>query len=295
MKTKETELFLKAIFDAADHVCYSNTPYGTEVFSAFPPRVAEFVTLNDMLPGTTRADSNVATFRNFLFESDRSDLSLDDQFAEIEALHLPWTTCVFSGKKSLHFIMSLQSPLPDKAAYDTLAAELFVAINGDLPKEARLVDPSVKNASRFTRLAGMLRENTAQEQQLVEVRRRVTDAEVESFLIRHSSKVQALHRQREKARQAELALLNHENPETLRGRLTMRTRDFIRKGVDHGRNKELYIAACDFKNNNYPIEAAFSNLTKISLEISLTHAEIHKTITSAYRRAPIAPRGLDET
>ncbi len=116
-----------------------------------------------------RADCNVIAFRNFLIEMDK--VPLQEQIGIIRDCKMPFTTSVFSGKKSIHFIISLTDPCIDKEEYILLAETIHRAIPAK-------VDTACKNPSRLTRNPGVIRKDTGKEQKLIEVRNRIVKQEV---------------------------------------------------------------------------------------------------------------------
>ena len=105
-----------------------------------------------------RADVNVKHFRNFVFEID--ELSLAEQLRVIEACGIDFSAIVYSGGKSYHCLICLDFSLGGEhtqngiSAYKTvwsrIAAKIDEASEG-LGLAKKVVDPSCKNPSRFTR------------------------------------------------------------------------------------------------------------------------------------------------
>lgn len=95
-----------------------------------------------------REDLNCKAFRNFLIEMDYGPL--DQQLAYARQMELPYSACIFSGNKSLHFLISLDKDLPSEAVWRTLA-EWTLAI-------MTAADQNTKNPSRQIRIPGAERE-----------------------------------------------------------------------------------------------------------------------------------------
>ncbi|WP_214676866.1 hypothetical protein, partial [Escherichia coli] len=57
-----------------------------------------------------RRDDQVTAFRTFLIELD--DGSLEEQSKYVKEMDMPFTACIFSGNKSLHFAITLDQDLP---------------------------------------------------------------------------------------------------------------------------------------------------------------------------------------
>ena len=173
-------LYYEALFDDEDHVCLGENKYANATVRC-DDRIrdeSEFVTLNAIKPGRTRADANVAKYRNFLIEMD--DNTLDEQKAYRKQVEMPYTTAVFTGGKSIHFVLSLYNPLPDEETYRAMWRSIeFVFKNVGCT-----VDSKCKNPSRFTRVPGY-RKDKKQDQVLLKVNERVPNHEVFAWLRRN--------------------------------------------------------------------------------------------------------------
>jgi hypothetical protein len=104
-----------------------------------------------------REDANCTAFRNFLVEMDYG--SIQDQLAYIKKLGLPYSGAVFSGNKSIHFLISLDRDLPSEKSYRTFSEWILKIIT--------LADPMTKNPSRSIRVPGAMRD-TGKTQDLLE-------------------------------------------------------------------------------------------------------------------------------
>lgn len=283
---KQARHQLDLLFNPDEYICLASSPYDTaikrlsEVTDA-DIQAAQWVALNPFEPGKTRADANVEVFRNILIEMD--DISLESQIKTVEAAGLPFTTQVWSGSKSYHYVISFDNPIAGPEAYKTIVEWIYAVF-------ADTVDTTCRNPSRFTRLAGAWRSDKKQLQKLECEGSRLEDKHLDEFLSTHNEEIEA-----SLARKAEI-LQNRVPTEQVddgfRGKLTLRTRLFMRSGTHvGGRHKELYYCACDFKNNNYQHDEALELLYfGAIIKAGLTDADFYKTIESAYSRAPIAPR-----
>lgn len=182
--------FLKVLFDDGQHSCFGNTTSSYKVSSVFSsPQPTEFVCLNalnasvDNEPSKPwhaptlprRADCNVICFRNFLIECDT--LPIDTQLQLMADIKLPYSTAVYSGGKSVHFIVSLQQPLDDIDHYRWLAKQLMDMISQKMP-----IDVSTKNPSRLTRLGGSWRKD--KEQKILELKPRVKNSDLQAWALK---------------------------------------------------------------------------------------------------------------
>lgn len=179
--------FYAALFDADDHTCFASVPNGTSVYHHQSPvrERSEYFTINALDPVhdrgahaeyhhelvPRRADCNVVKYRNFLVEMDGP--TIQEQKALVRRSGLPWTTAVWSGGKSIHFITSLEDPLPDAARYEAYWRCIEAALRG----VGAEVDAKCKNPSRLSRAANSYRADKGQTQLLLRVRERVPNAE----------------------------------------------------------------------------------------------------------------------
>lgn len=106
-----------------------------------------------------RFDENCTAYRNFLVEVDYGPLK--EQLAYIRKLGLPYSACVFSGNKSLHFLVSLDQDLPSENVYRHFSEWILNVVS--------MADQKTKNPSRSIRIPGAWRSPT-QRQRLVEIR-----------------------------------------------------------------------------------------------------------------------------
>jgi len=159
---KTLEKFFSALFDPGELVCFSKNKYGTRVYyvSSYCPY---FFGLFGINPCTYRKGIYVTAFRSFLIEFD--DRSLKAQYDFAKEIGLPYTTIVYSGHRSLHFIISLATALLSIADYKETAIRLMRAVPG--------ADKSTKDPCRFSRAPMALREDTGKVQGIVEIKERI--------------------------------------------------------------------------------------------------------------------------
>lgn len=129
-----------------------------------------------------RADANVVEFRNILCEFDKCPI--EDQIKWLNSSRLPYSAVVHSGKKSLHIIISLLTPLRSKKEYNTLAKNLYKAIINTGIK----VDDSTSNPSRLSRYPGAIRSDTGATQELMYVGNHVDIGILRTWIKQHAPK-----------------------------------------------------------------------------------------------------------
>jgi hypothetical protein len=117
-----------------------------------------------------RRDENVTEHRNFLVEID--DMPLADQLKYADGMGLPYSICVFSGNKSMHFAICLETPLPSYKMYYYYATWILAVMSK--------ADQKTKNPTRSIRFAGAMRDG--KEQKLVKVNKRIGLDELNAWL-----------------------------------------------------------------------------------------------------------------
>ena len=173
-----TKQFYECLFDADELTVFGDNLYATKPSKAIANGIKEdkpFFVINPIKPGSTRSIEGVKHFRNFMFEIDNdmdgNMVPLEKQKEIITVSKLPWSTCVYSGGKSLHWIVSLQQPLTDAVEY-RIWWKMMESILNKTAKEMGLnlkFDGNVKDPSRFSRAAGAVRIDRKQIQRLERV------------------------------------------------------------------------------------------------------------------------------
>jgi hypothetical protein len=288
-KKEGLERFLNALFRPQEATCFARQKKGTSVFPvSAPPWWAEFFSLNPLHPTEDqsgnaepgrgrRNDDNVTAYRNILIEVD--DRPLDEQLVMVENIAFPWTTCVFSGKKSYHFIVALEESLVDRKQYDFYVTWIYSIFHG-------IIDPANKNPSRLTRLPGTIRRDTGQEQRLIEIRERRTLAQLDAWL-------QDFPDFRPLPAEESVPL----PPELTEGELgfpSRATKKFLTQGTDHGfQNSSLYKAAKDLQQQGWDEERATPLLLEPLKNTPEFNEELSRhTIRMAFKKPPRHPKRL---
>lgn len=177
----ETRDYLSTLFDPGDMTCFSRWTDKTDekdggcletklrpAFSEYQP--LSYLVINAM--HTSRNMLNVTKHRSFLVEMDGGTLA--EQKRRIEDSGMPWSTELYSGNKSLHFVISLEEPLPGLDEYRKVVNMLYDAC---LVSGIEL-DKNCKNVARFSRYPNVSHVNTGKVQRLLNVRGRVPNIEL---------------------------------------------------------------------------------------------------------------------
>ena len=208
-KAVANDNFFKVLFDEGDSIC-AGSMYTSDVGPICSAPGPEFFSVNPLALDRDhlhflkdsydenrgrRADMNVTSYRNFVFEMD--SIPVDDQLAIYEACRIPFSTLVYSGGKSVHAVLSLEEPLDVephtqdgvmyyKKVWERLAAAIdwdAKAAGYSLPDgKPSFVDSACKNPSRFTRFPNSIR-NNGEEQSLLMVGSRISNGDFGDLLV----------------------------------------------------------------------------------------------------------------
>lgn len=239
--------YLKTLFSSDALIC-TGDQFARKVHAVSESPRGPFTCINELQD--SRSDENVTCFRNFLIEIDK--IPLVDQALYIDEIRMPFSAAVFSGGKSIHYVISLEEPCKDEAEYRELASFLIDDI-------VTLADKSNKNPSRFTRTPDFVRPDTGRKQELLELRGRVTKDEMLEFLepyrkIRLRKKKAAKRAELEKKLKREKALQNGLTLNAL-DLINPRTKRFLERGATEGdRHNELKTAMLDLWHNGAALE-----------------------------------------
>jgi hypothetical protein len=187
--------FYDLLFDADDHICFGETLKSTAVNHHRWPhgRTRRWFTINALHPKEDRnptepyhakgkprrADCNIIKFRNIMIEMD--SCSIPEQKVHIKQSKFPYSTCVYSGGKSLHFIVSLETPLESEEEYRCWWKAIY-KIMGNLGAS---LDKSTVNPSSFSRCPNAYREDKGQIQHLLKVNERVKNEVMVDWFASH--------------------------------------------------------------------------------------------------------------
>ncbi|HEY9661971.1 MAG TPA: hypothetical protein V6C65_26240 [Allocoleopsis sp.] len=130
----------------------------------------QLVTLNGTKDGST-------ILRNLLFEIDNAGWSPEQQVQWFKDRGLPFTSMVFTGSKSVHVVISLETPVKDMDAYKRIHHAIWQALDG-------VPDKQTNHPGLTTKVPGgyRLKGNQKNEQKLLELRGRVTLLQLREFL-----------------------------------------------------------------------------------------------------------------
>lgn len=274
---------LSLMFKEGETVCVSNAKYSYHSLSlenildnrvvllspnpSAPIRKADsseliFVALNPIKG--FREDANCTSFRNFLIEIDTGPLAQQLDF--IKKLGMPYSAAVFSGNKSIHFLISLSEDLPNIKIYKKMGKWILNIIT--------LADQNTFYPSISIRIPGAVRSETGKAQQLVDFKGKVSISELSAWLAKHPS---AKPKEYVKKPLSEVPDFDRISPWVIKK---------LRHGLDKnvGRNKQWFSIAANFAQAGYDEDDIISILSKYFQEESdFEEKEFLTAIASGYR------------
>lgn len=277
---------LELMFNDGETICVSPNKYGyhsidlsavfSEKITLVPPKPKdgktweesiEYCNSSDLILVALnpikgfRTDDNCYKYRNFLIEMDFGELKKQKEY--IEKLKMPYSACVFSGGKSLHFLISLEEDLPDEKSYRYIAEWIL--------KIASLADKNTKNPSRSIRIPGAKRGD--KKQLLVDFKGKVKLEELRNWLLRYP--------------EARPKLKEKRKPETNFdvSKISPWVKKALKHGIDttKGRNKQWFSIAYDFALAGFSEEDTINILSEYySEERDFKEKEWLTAINSAF-------------
>ncbi len=206
-----------------------------------------------------RADANVLVFRNILLELDKGPLHEQWQF--IHNIAVPYTSAVYSGGKSYHFIISLAEPCQTRQDYDLLCRRIYSVLGSR-------IDSACKNPSRLSRAPGHIRQETLKEQTLHALHSRVSKSALEDWLRIHEKPTPQK--------------IPRKIPTGMDRLLYPSTERFLQEGAPDGEwNISLFKAACDTFQKGWTLQEFSEKAEGITGHLD---ANDRATIQSAWRK-----------
>lgn len=148
-----------------------------------------------------RNDDSVTKFRSFLVEVDFGDLK--EQYDWVKSMNMPFSCCVYSGNKSLHFGIVLEQELEDSRCWRHIAEWILNIMDK--------ADQVTKNPSRSIRFPdNMRKDGKGLKQSLIKMNGRVKNKDLLSWLYRyeHLKPVVRITSDRKKSDEQDIKLLS---------------------------------------------------------------------------------------
>lgn len=187
-----------------------------------------------------RQDMSCTAFRSFLVEMDYGPIA--DQLVYAKQIKLPYSAAIFSGNKSIHFLITLDQDLPSYKVYYQMA-EWILNI-------ATMADPLTKNPSRSIRIPGHYRE-PGKLQELMEIRGPVKLQDLGNWLKMHPE-AKPLEAEKREISDTPIDLRNVKPWVAYK----------LANGLDvtQGRNRQWFAIACEFALGGYDEDGAIDFL-----------------------------------
>lgn len=260
ISTYDSLMFLNMLFDPPEETCFAKHVKETSLRNMMEGYYSDelFFSINPMI--YTRKDSNVHTYRNILVELDIG--SREEQDDIIHRSGLPYTTLVWSGNKSYHAIVSLETPAKNAEEYAAIVKSIYDKMGGP-----SVVDIKTGNPSRLSRLPEVWRIDTGTKQEICKVNERVTRDRLNAWL--GESKISPVQKR---------SKVEYKNEDR---RLSLRVQSFLENGaVEGSRNQQLFVNACEMFRAGYDSDEIFD---MVSEALDLPDYEKRRTIASADR------------
>lgn len=283
--TQMTQNFLSLLFNQGEEICISPNKYAYHSISQdavndniqlispnqeYGPMIIKesdinLITINPIKGW--RKDDSVTAFRSFLVEIDTG--TLKEQKKYIEESGMPYSACVFSGNKSLHYAIVLKEALPGISEWRFFNQWLLNV----LP----MIDQQNKNPARHIRFPGNRRKNGKQLiQALVEQKNRVSQEDFFKWLFSHEN-VKPIQRQE----RSTSLLTGIPDITKLPIDITLK----LEMGVTENRNASWFYIACRMAELGFSIDTALQYLGGYFQEdIDFKNREFEGCVTSAYKR-----------
>jgi hypothetical protein len=279
--------YYETLFDPHEEVCVAFNAKGRSVQSqqsilALPNYAdLQYICINPLKE--RRLDENVTAYRNFLFEND-TGLTKAQQARLIKDSGLPYSALVWSGNKSIHVIVSLETPLSNRGEYDFVWLWIYNILCSKVPPE-NTYDNKTKNPSRFSRAPGgtnVKLDDDGNEihrgsQDLILVKGRVLDDAMNDWLMANIE-----HKPEMRKYDSTVPLSDMAQPMFL----NKWTLYLLEHGIYEGkRNDSFHNMAYDFIECGFSCEEAIEYVMTNAKHLNdFPRSEIETTFRSAYKR-----------
>ena len=195
----------------------------------------------------SREDQHVTVFRSFLVEID--NMPIKDQLTYVKNTGMPYSAIVFSGNKSLHFVITLKEPIKSIDEYKFYGKWILAVVS-----EA---DQATFPPTRCVRMPGVVRTETGNKQLLVELKDRVDNKVLFDWLDQFEHKKPTLEETLPRIRLSEPCGV---------GSLPRWVQNALIEGpniVGGSRNKTWFGLACELGKHGYEAEDAIDLLSDV--------------------------------
>ncbi len=262
---QEIKQFLETLYNPGEEVCWSVGQAST--FSVSQDKIdlnkVQLVAINPVKG--KRNDVNVTAHRSILIELDTG--TMQEQWSYVKKLGLPFSMCIFSGNKSLHFAITVEEDFSSYNVYYWTARWIMNIIS-----EA---DSNTKNPSRCIRFPGVMRiDGKKQLQNILVNNGRIKNKDLYTWLRKFPNCEPAEYEAKE-------VVLDEKDANALPHWVF----SILQRGVMEGsRNRQYFSVGCEFYKAGYSLEETLEKMIQyVELDNDFTERELKSAIDSAYR------------
>lgn len=262
---QENKKFLETLYNSGEEVCWSSGQEAT--YSVSQDKInlekVQLIAINPIKG--KRLDVNVTAHRSILIELDEG--TMQEQWNYVNKLGLPFSMCIFSGNKSLHFAITVEK---DFSSYDVYYWTARWIMN--IVAEA---DPNTKNPSRCIRFPGVMRvDGKKQFQNILVNKGRIPNEELYEWLRKFPACEPTEYEAKE-------VVLDEKDANALPHWVF----SILKSGVMEGsRNRQYFSVGCEFYKAGYTLEEALDRIVDyVEFDHDFTERELKSAIDSSYR------------
>lgn len=214
-----------------------------------------------------RTDSNVTAFRSFMVEIDNGELPAQKEY--IDKAGLPYSACVFSGNKSLHFVVVLKDAFPH--------IDIWRFYNQWILNVLSETDQQIKNPSRSIRFPDNKRHDGKQLiQSLVSLKDRISQEDLFRWLYSHEDKQPIQRVTRDYANSTNIADIT---------KIPAKITRLLDAGISDSRNATWFYVGCVFASRGFDLPSTMDYLNQRFQEDSdFRRREWESCLKSAFKR-----------
>lgn len=262
---QEVKDFLQTLYNPEEEVCWSTNEKAT--YSTLQDKIdlenTQLIAINPIKG--KRNDVNVIAHRTILVELDEG--TLPEQWQYVQRMEMPFSVCIFSGNKSLHFGITVDE--------DFLSYDVYYWVAQWILNIMALADPNTKNPSRSIRFPGVQRKDGKKKKQDLFINNgRISKKKLYEWLRKFPKLEPKEYEERE-------VVLNEKDALSLPDWVFR----VLQRGVIEGsRNRQYFAVGCEFFKAGYSLEEAKDRIVQyVEFDKDFKEPELFSTIVSAYQ------------
>lgn len=262
---QKTKQFLETLYNPGEEVCWSAGQQAT--YSVSQDKIdldkVQLIAINPIKG--KRLDINVTAHRSILIELDTG--TMQEQWKYVQKLDLPFSMCIYSGNKSLHFAITVDEDFSSYNVYYWIARWIL-----NIVSEA---DVNTKNPSRCIRFPGVMRTDGKKLLQNILVNNgRISNKRLYDWLRRFPNCEPSEYEAKE-------VVLDEKDANAL----PYWVFSILQSGVMEGsRNRQYFSVGCEFYKAGYILEDALERIMQyVEFDNDFTENELRSAINSAYQ------------